>query len=152
MNIAFFLLPKQDVICLTPESTIRQALERMEYHRYSSVPLIDDNGCYVGTLTEGDLLWMLKNNENLNFDNIHRIKLKEVPQRIHNQAVLIDAQINDLLELAVHQNFVPVVDDKNIFIGMIRRREILEYCAKQLKQGALLDDQPVPEEAIPTNR
>ncbi|UUZ82538.1 CBS domain-containing protein [Paenibacillus sp. P26] len=60
MNIAFFLVPKEEVIYLSPHHTMRQALERMEYHRYSAVPLIDENGRYVGTITEGDLLWKLK--------------------------------------------------------------------------------------------
>jgi CBS domain-containing protein len=136
MNIAFFLLPKKDVICLTPNSTIRQALERMEFHRYTAVPLLDDEGRYVGTLTEGDLLWMLKNTQGLSFDNCHRIKLKDVPQRIHNEAVLIDAEMTDLLSLAINQNFVPVVDDNRSFIGIIRRREILEYCAQHLKDNS----------------
>lgn len=60
MNIAFFLLPKKEVVTLSTQSTIRQALEKMEYHRYSSVPLINHKGEYVGTLAEGDLLWKLK--------------------------------------------------------------------------------------------
>ncbi|MBS1335724.1 MAG: CBS domain-containing protein, partial [Blautia sp.] len=27
-----------------------------------------------------------------------------------------------------NQNFVPVIDDKKIFIGIIRRKDIIEYC------------------------
>ncbi|MDZ7543687.1 CBS domain-containing protein, partial [Clostridium perfringens] len=57
MNIAFFLLPKHEVVCLNEQSTLRQTLERMEHHRFTSVPIINDNGEYVGTVTEGDLLW-----------------------------------------------------------------------------------------------
>lgn len=60
MNIAFFLTPKLEVIYENENSTMRQALERMEYHRYTAIPLIDDNGKYVGTLTEGDMLWKIK--------------------------------------------------------------------------------------------
>lgn len=65
MNIAFFLLPKKDVVVLTPQSTMRQALEKMEYHRYTAIPLIDGEGKYVGTLSEGDLLRKLKNTPEL---------------------------------------------------------------------------------------
>ncbi len=60
MNIAFFLLPKREVITTTLHSTLRQTLERMEYHRYTSVPILSEDGKYVGTVTEGDLLWFLK--------------------------------------------------------------------------------------------
>lgn len=132
MNIAFFLLPKNEVIHLYPHSTMRQALERMEYHRYTAVPLLDQDGTYVGTITEGDLLWKLKNTEGLSFSNTHKVLLKDVPRRMNNQPVRIDAKVQDLIPLVTMQNFVPVVDDKNVFIGIIRRREVIEYCAELL--------------------
>lgn len=132
MNIAFFLVPKKEVVYLSPESTVRQALERMEYHRFSAVPLLDQDGRYVGTITEGDLLWKLKNTPGLSFESSNKVYLKDVPQRMHNKPVHIDSEIEDLISLAKVQNFVPVVDDKSIFIGMIRRSEIIDYCAKLL--------------------
>ncbi len=132
MNVAFFLTPKKDVISLLPDSTMRQALERMEYHRYSAVPLLDEDGRYVGTITEGDLLWKLKNTPSLSFGSTHKVLLKDVPRKMKNKPVQVDAQIEDLLSLATVQNFVPVVDDKEIFIGIIKRSDIIEYCANML--------------------
>ncbi len=132
MNIAFFLLPKKEVIYLPMKCTIRQALEKMEYHRYTAIPLIDEQGKYAGTLTEGDLLWKMKNTPGLTFEGTEKIHLAEVPRRITNNPVRIDAEIEDLLSLAIVQNFVPVVDDNDIFIGIIRRREIMEYYGKML--------------------
>lgn len=128
MNIAFFITPKKDVVCETPNSTMRQALERMEYHRYTAIPLIDEEGKYVGTLTEGDLLWKLKNTPDLNFKNTSKILLKDVPRNMKNKAVFIDADIEDLISIAINQNFVPVVDDKSVFIGIIKRSDIINYC------------------------
>lgn len=126
-NISFFLIPKQEVICLPVNSTMRQALEKMEYHRYSAVPLIDNDGKYVGTLTEGDLLWKMKNTPGLSFETTSKINLQDVPQRVQNKPVPISAKMEDLVELAITQNFVPVVDDNDVFIGIVRRREIMEY-------------------------
>jgi CBS domain-containing protein len=134
LNIAFFLVPKEEVIYLSPQSTIRQALERMEYHRYSAVPLLDDEGKYVGTITEGDLLWKLKKTPEIGFDNTHKVHLNEVPQHRHMKPVRISAQMEDLITLATIQNFVPVVDDNDVFIGIIRRREIIEYCFKMMQR------------------
>ncbi|HBV87913.1 MAG TPA: CBS domain-containing protein [Desulfosporosinus sp.] len=132
MNIAFFLVPKKNIIFLKENATMRQALERMEYHSYSAVPLIDDEGKYVGTITEGDLLWKLKNTPGLTFQNTEDIVLSEVEQHVQNLPVTIDAQMEDLITRAVVQNFVPVVDDQQIFIGIVRRREMIEYCSKLL--------------------
>lgn len=131
MNIAFFLLPKQEVVCLSIHSTLRQTLERMEHHRYTSVPILNDDGTYAGTLTEGDLLWYFKNNLDLSFENSHRHTLAEIPLKMQNQPVRIDANMEDLIRLAKVQNFVPVIDDTGAFIGIVRRSDIIEYCANQ---------------------
>ncbi len=132
MNIAFFLTPKNDVAHLTPNSTMRQALERMEYHRYTAIPIIDEEGKYVGTITEGDLLWMLKNTPDLNFKNTSKILLENVPRHVDNKPVSIDADIENLISLSITQNFVPVVDDQQVFIGIIKRSEIINYCYELL--------------------
>ncbi len=129
MNIAFFLLPKIDVVCLTPHFTLRQTLEKMEYHRYTAVPILNENGNYLGTVTEGDLLWFFKNKEELSFENAHRYSLAELSLQISNKTVRIDANMEDLIRLAKVQNFVPVVDDMDKFIGIVRRSDIIEYCA-----------------------
>ncbi|HHW06144.1 MAG TPA: CBS domain-containing protein [Clostridia bacterium] len=126
------MIPKQDVVYLPYDATMRQALEKMEYHRYTAVPLIDECGKYVGTLTEGDLLWKIKNTFDFTFESLNRIPLTEVPLRWQNHPVRINATIGDLIERAIEQNFVPVVDDDDVFIGIVRRREIIEYCAKLL--------------------
>ena len=60
MNILFFLTPKSEVAYIYAEESLRQALEKMEFHKYSAVPILTRQGRYVGTLTEGDLLWYIK--------------------------------------------------------------------------------------------
>jgi CBS domain-containing protein len=129
MNIAFFLLPKKEVACLQLKCSMRQALEKMEYHRYTAVPIVDENGKYIGTLTEGDLLWKLKNTPNLSFEGTERVRLSEVSRHSDHNPVHINAEMEDLLSLAASQNFVPVVDDEGTFIGIIRRSQIIEYFA-----------------------
>lgn len=132
MNIAFFLTPKHEVVFVTPQFTLRQTLEKMEHHRYTAIPILSDEGKYVGTVTEGDLLWFFKNNEDLSFENAHRRSLSDVPLQIHNEPVRIDAKMEDLIRLAKVQNFVPVVDDSDNFIGIVRRSDIIEFCVGKI--------------------
>lgn len=128
MNIAFFLLPKKDVIYLNINSTMRQAIERMKYHRYTSVPIIDNDGKYVGVLTEGDLLWKMKNTPGLTFMNTQKIPLAEIERHTLNNPIHVDVQMEDLFAYAAEQNFVSVVDDNGIFIGIVLRSQIIKYC------------------------
>ncbi|MEF3301549.1 CBS domain-containing protein [Paenibacillus sp. GYB003] len=136
MNIAFFLIPKHEVVYLTAQSTLRQALERMEYHRYTAVPVLSEEGHYIGTITEGDLLWFLKNAPDVTFDNAHRHHVSAVPMRMQNKPVYIDANMTDLISKAKVQNFVPVIDDREQFIGIVPRSSIIEYCSSRLFAGS----------------
>lgn len=130
MNIAFFLIPKSETVYLPLECTMRQAMEKMEFHRYSVVPIVGTEGEYIGTISEGDLLWKLKNIPGLSIDKTEKVWLKDIPRNFDYKAVTITEQMEDLLLLEVSQNFVPVVDDAGTYIGIIRRREIIQYLAK----------------------
>ncbi len=137
-NIFFFLLPKSEVVYLKPNATIRQALEKMEHHRYSAIPLIDDEGKYVGILTEGDLLWTIKNTPELDFQNANKFYLDMIEKRFFYQPVSVNADTKELLKLSVTQNFVPVVDDTGVFIGIVKRQVVINYCNKALlEQGVI---------------
>lgn len=133
MNVAFFLTPKSEVVWVHENATMRQALERMERHRYSAVPVLDDHGRYVGTLTEGDLLWKLWHTPGQALETSEHIHLAEVPRRVINQPVSIDAEVEELLSRAIEQNFVPVIDSRGVFIGIVRRRPIIEHCSRMIR-------------------
>lgn len=132
MNIAFYLTPKEEVIWIAEDSTMRQALEKMEYHRYSAMPLVNKEGKYAGTITEGDLLWSLKRSPDLRFKDLHKVRIKDLPKHQYNEAVSINSQIEELIPLAVHQNFIPVVDDQQNFIGIVKRSTIIDYLYERL--------------------
>lgn len=129
-NVAFLLTPKSQVVCLYDTMTLRQALEKMEYHRYSTVPILNRNGRYVGSITEGDLLWGIKNQYNLNLRNAEEVPLIEIRRRRDYHPINISATIDEVLRMATSQNFIPVVDDRDAFIGIIRRQDILQYFYK----------------------
>ena len=127
MNIMFFLKPKSEVAHIYDDDTVRQVLERMEYHRYSCIPMLNRQGKYVGSITEGDLLWWLKANHNLNSKLAEMVSIQEVGRRLDYKPVRAEAKMEDLMEKAMEQNFVPVVDDQGNFSGIITRKDIIGY-------------------------
>jgi CBS-domain-containing membrane protein len=132
MKIASFLLPKDEVAFITSSASMQEALEQLEHHYYTALPIVDNEGKYIGTLSEGDLLWKLKNTPGIDFDNLQHVPVSEIEKHIHNESVSINAQMEDMLALAADQNFVPVVDDESIFIGIIRRKDIIEYYMRNI--------------------
>lgn len=127
MNIMFFLKPKSEVAHIYDDDTVRQVLERMEYHRYSCIPMLNRQGKYVGSITEGDLLWWLKGNHNLNLKLAEMVSIQEVGRRLDYKPVRAEAKMEDLMEKAMEQNFVPVVDDQGNFSRIITRKDIIGY-------------------------
>lgn len=134
MNILFFLTPKENVSHVDDDDTLRQALEKMEYHGYSAIPLLSKDGKYIGTITEGDLLWYLKTHDFPDLWTMEDIPITEIERRRDNTAVNIQESMEGLFDKVTNQNFVPVVDDQNVFIGIITRKDVILYLAGKLKE------------------
>lgn len=133
-NILFYLVPKSEVMFLYDDYSVRQAMEKMEFHKYTSVPMIDREGKYVGTLTEGDILWELKRRGNVDMQEMEEVKIRTLPRKRDNEPININCHIDDLIMTSMNQNFVPVIDDNRIFIGIITRKSIIGYCYEQCRQ------------------
>lgn len=131
-SILFFLTPKAMCAHLYDDYTIRQALEKMESAGYAALPILNRQGEYRGTLTEGDLLWAMKNMCYMDMRQAEARRIMEISRRKDNLPVRITASMHDLVERASRQNFVPVVDDYGAFIGIITRKAIIQYCYDKL--------------------
>ena len=136
MNILFFLTPKSDVAYIYEDETLRQTVEKMEHRKFSCIPILNKEGKYTGTISEGDLLWGIKllNISSTDLKEMENVSIMAIPRRATYKPVHADADMEDLLDRAINQNYVPVVDDKGSFIGIITRKEIIKYCYKELKK------------------
>ena len=134
MNVLFLLTPKSNLTYIYEDFTIRQALERMEAGRYASIPILKRSGEYVGTITEGDLLWAVKNHYMMNIRDAESHPVMEVPRRKDYRPVPVTATARELLDMAVDQNFVPVVDDRDSFIGIVTRQRLMRYGVEQFEK------------------
>lgn len=130
MNVLLFLTPKKEVAYLYEDYSLRQALEKMEYHRYSAIPIISRDGNYLGTLTEGDLLWYIKNSHNLSIHEAEEENIMKISRYHDNKAIKANCDLMDVFQTAMNQNFIPVTDDDGTFIGIITRKNIFNYLKK----------------------
>ena len=134
MNILFFLKPKAEVAFVYDYHTLRQAMEIMEYHKYSSIPMINREGKYVGTITEGDLLWGIRKEYQMDFKEAENAPVASIARRADYKPVTAESRMEDMIDCALNQNFVPVVDDRGLFIGIITRKDIIKFCYEKLKK------------------
>lgn len=137
MNIAFFLTLKKDVAYVYDDFTIRQALEKMKHHGYTAIPVISRQGKYVNTVTEGDFLWYMldesiEDTDGVSIYDAEDLKLRDILPKKVPPAARITATMDELFELALNQNFVPVIDDKDCFIGIVTRKNIIRHFIESL--------------------
>lgn len=132
MNILFFLTPKEDVAYIYENETLRQTLEKMENRRFACVPILSMDGQYIGSISEGDLLWEIKRRAPLSIHAMEDISIMSIPRGHNYKAIHVNSKMENLIHRAMNQNFVPVVDDDDHFIGIVTRKDIIGYCYKQL--------------------
>jgi len=127
MNIIQLLTPKIDVSVLYNDYTVRQGLEKLRRCGYSAIPVIKRNGEYAGCVSEGDFLWQIVDGDMIRLRDEEKCFIRDIIRKDFNQPVKISASPDDLVERIVNQNFVPIVDDRNKFIGIITRKDIIKY-------------------------
>ena len=104
----------------------------MEAAGFSALPILNKRGEYRGTLTEGDLLWAMKNMCYMDMRQAEAHRILAISRRKDYIPVRVNTNMHDLVERAKSQNFVPVVDDKDTFIGLVTRSAIVKYCVQKL--------------------
>ncbi|MBQ6633493.1 MAG: CBS domain-containing protein [Ruminococcus sp.] len=134
MNILQLLKPKATIEYLFSDSTARQALEKMKHHGFTAVPVIDRDGKFVKTLAEGDFLWFMLNSGITDMRELERYDVGQITKRVDMKPVYVSSTIEDLILLSMDQNFVPVIDDREVFIGIVTRKDILDYCHKTIRK------------------
>lgn len=135
MNIAYFLIPKNDVAYLYDDYTFRQGLEKMRNRGYTAIPVISREGRYMGAVSEGDFLWRILDggagaDATFSMRDMERLRIRDILKGDH-PAVRITVTMEELIGSAMRQNFVPVVDDLDNFIGIVTRREIIRRLSEQ---------------------
>lgn len=135
MNIAYFLLPKSTVAYLYDDYTFRQGLEKMRYHGYTAIPVITREGQYAGTVSEGDFLWRLLSQEDtrrpLSMKELEDLRIRDILNLDAYPPVRITVTMEELVNSAMQQNFIPVVDDLGNFTGIVTRKDIIRYFSEQ---------------------
>ena len=134
MNLFYLLKPKSSVAYLYKTNTIRQGLEKMRIHGYTAIPVIDDNGEYIGTVSEGDFLWHILKYKKEDIKSQEQYSILDIVNEERNRPVKTNVTMDELLLRVMDQNFVPVIDDRNMFIGIITRKDIIKYFYEKSKK------------------
>ncbi|WP_028511006.1 CBS domain-containing protein [Ruminococcus sp. NK3A76] len=134
MNMLSLLKPKALLDYAYTDQSVRQVLERLKNHGYTAIPVINKKGEYITTVTEGDILRFMLTNDILDLRELERIPITDIEIKGKNKPVYITSGMDELILLSMEQNFVPVIDDRNVLSGIVTRRDILQYCYNTISE------------------
>jgi len=134
MNLLFLLKPKNSVDFIYADDSMRKGLAKLRTSGYTAAPVVTREGKYMGTVTEGDFLWYLRDTTEPLEEIVNEVYVEQITRENWNQPVHISATMDELLELVLNQNFVPVVDDRNLFVGIITRQSVIRHFVDRIKK------------------
>ena len=132
MNIARIMIPKISTAFLYENNTVRQGLEKFTRCGYTAVPVINENGVYVGTVTEGDFLRQIIRLKTAEMRDHESYRIGDIIRKDFCPSLLIEAEREEVIETVKNQNFVPIVDGRGVFCGIITRQGVIEALAEEL--------------------
>ncbi len=127
MNILSLLHHKSSVAYLYDDNSIRQGLEKMRFHGYTAIPVITRDGTYAGTVSEGDFLWHCIDTEKFDVRENEKNYIRDIIRKGWNPPAKISISIEELVNMVMEQNFIPMIDDRGSFIGIITRKDIINH-------------------------
>lgn len=126
-NVFEYLTPKASTNYFDADCTLLDALEKFDDNKYSVVPIIDKDGNFVSTISDGDVLRYLKNELHFDLSKAKNILVKDIPHYRPYQTLSVLTTPQVVCVLSLEQNFVPILDDRQKFIGIVKRKTIIQY-------------------------
>ncbi len=134
MNIPMLLSPKSSIAYLEYDLTVRQALEKFKAHGYTAVPVLNEDGIYKGIVSEGDFLRYILKTGDTSMKSLESALLSDIMKKDFLAPLSIDATPEELTERLLSVNFIPVVDARECFIGIVTRKSLISYQNKKLNE------------------
>ena len=111
----------------------QQRVLRLHVHLLSVPNYVNLFGAF---LSQGDVLWfiyeLMQHGETDILSQCERTLVKQIVPAGKYTAAHIDIPETELVERALEQNYVPLVDDRKSFIGIVTRRSIMSKKFKPL--------------------
>lgn len=124
MNLAKIMIPKVSTVFLKENQTVRQGWEIMNRNGYTAIPVLDVEGRYTGTVSEGDFLMFIMSAGTTDIQHMENHRVSELVRRDFCPPLEIQATSEQVIDSILNQNFVPIVDSRNALCGILTPRAL----------------------------
>lgn len=115
--------------------TVGEALEKISFCAYTVLPVIDSKGHYIGSISKYDLERYLEEADLFGISEPGKQSVGKVPRHKVNKAVNIEISMEQLAQMAINQDFVPVIDSRGMLVGIVTRKSIFRHSQAFTTEG-----------------
>lgn len=142
-----FLIPASRIAFVQDDNPLFHAFLILTKVKYSKIPVLDKNHRVVGLLSLAMITDKMLTEADIIVEPLSTLKVRDVMQTDFDKINFVQTKLEKQLHLLIDNNFIPVVDDKGVFQGLITRREWIKafnYVAHSL-DDCNVDNMPKQE-------
>ena len=123
--------PKAKAVTVYSDDSLQAALKVMLRSRYMMIPVLErGSNRYIYSLSSSDILARLIKEKD--FDSAKEEKISSIPVGRLIVPCREDTEVAALTDLVVNQNYVPLVDEAGIFVGLVTRKSVINHLIDRL--------------------
>lgn len=130
INIAKLMMPIVSTVHICDDATVRQGMEIFQRYGYTAIPVVDHNGRYLGCVTEGDFWRHMCRIGSTDKKQQEHYRISEIYRPDFCEPLMIEADIQEAVSVALKQNFIPIVDGRGYLSGLLTRQALIRYLAE----------------------
>lgn len=129
INIAQIMTPKVLTVQICDHDSVRQGVEIFQRYGYTAIPVVSEDGKYLGSVTEGDFWRHMCSIGTTDKKAQEKYRIRDIFRPDFCEPLHIDADMQEVVEVALKQNFTPIVDGRGCLSGIVTRQALIRYLA-----------------------
>ncbi|MCY9807333.1 CBS domain-containing protein [Lentilactobacillus senioris] len=119
------VIPAERVATVNENNNLQHVFLVLTKIKYSKIPVLDNDNHFKGLISLAMITDQMLNNDGIDGHRLENILVKDVMQTdVH--AIYERENLEVILRYLVDENFLPYIDEDDVFMGIITRREILK--------------------------
>ncbi|BAQ57957.1 cyclic-di-AMP-binding protein CbpB [Lactobacillus acetotolerans] len=118
-----FLIPASRIAFVEDDNPLYHAFLILTRVKYSKIPVLDKKSRVVGLISLAMITDKMLKTDKISIEPLDKLKVRDVMQTKFSKINFVQTTLETQLHLLIDNAFLPVVDDQDVFQGLLTRRE-----------------------------
>lgn len=128
-----YIISSEKVAHVQVGNSAEHALLVLTKTGYSAIPVLDSKYRFRGLINAQRITDAILGLDHIEYERLSDIRVEEIMEK-DLPLIHINERFQKALDMVINQNFLCIVDDEEMFMGILTRRVVLKQLKKQLYQ------------------